>query len=216
MGLEHDNPNAASQDAPRTQRLTADESRAVIARWQRERVEQTGLTDHPAVPDVAEGLDIPIEEVQRLLGEVRALRLEEERALAQDLLEVRLAEEESQLAEVQRQRVQLRREPAHRQRRTAPHEQWVQVKPGVWEDLTVAPPAWGYSEHEGLESQHVGRTLTKVCALVTFFCLIAAALALSGVFDSHRLAPCYVNGEPMPTGACRGVGQATDGDSPNK
>ena len=60
-------------------------------------MEQTGLTDHPAVPDVAEGLDIPVEEVQRLLAEVRARRLEEERLLAQEqeLSEVRLAEEET-------------------------------------------------------------------------------------------------------------------------
>lgn len=69
MGLQHDNPNLPPQSPPRTQRMTADESRAVIALWQQERVEQTGLTDHPAVPDVAEGLDIPVEEVQRLLGE---------------------------------------------------------------------------------------------------------------------------------------------------
>lgn len=196
--------------------MTADESCAVIDQWQRERVEQTGLTDRPAVPDVAEGLDIPVEEVQRLLGEVRALRLEEERALAEEQAQVRLAEEERMLAEAQRQRARLRRTWTPRQRRATSSRRWAEVKPGVWEDLTVAPPAWGYSEHEGLESQRVGRTLTKVCALVTFFCLIAAALALSGVFHSHRLAPCYVNGEPMPTGACHGVGQATDGDSPNK
>ena len=92
--------------------MTADESRAVIDLWQRERVEQTGLTDRPAVPDVAEGLDIPVEEVQRLLGEVRARRLEEERALAQEqeLSEIRLAEEERRLAEIRRQRAELRRE----------------------------------------------------------------------------------------------------------
>ena len=47
--------------------MTADESRAVIDLWQQERVEQTGLTDKPAVPDVAEGLDITVEDVQRLL-----------------------------------------------------------------------------------------------------------------------------------------------------
>ena len=114
MGLQHDNPNALPQDAPRTQRLTADESRAVIARWQQERVEQTGLTDRPAVPDVAEGLDIPVEEVQRLLAEVRALRLEEGAELAreQELAEIHLAEEERRLAEVRRHRAELRRERA--------------------------------------------------------------------------------------------------------
>ena len=80
MGLHYDNPNPPGDDPLRTQRMTADEAASVIALWQQERVEQTGLTDRPAVPDVAEGLDIPVEEVQRLLGEVRARRLEGERA----------------------------------------------------------------------------------------------------------------------------------------
>jgi len=103
----------------RTQRMTADESRAVIALWQQERVEQTGLTDKPAVPDVAEGLDITVEDVQCLLQEVRAKRLEEERALAteQELSQIRLAEEERKLAEIRRQRAELRREQAEAERR---------------------------------------------------------------------------------------------------
>ena len=98
----------------RAQRMTADESRAVIDLWQQERVEQTGLTDRPAVPDVAEGLDITVEDVQRLLQDVRARRVEEEHALAveQELSEIRLAEEERKLAEVRRQRAELRREQA--------------------------------------------------------------------------------------------------------
>ena len=116
-----------NQDAPqntpalRSQRMTADEAKAVIDLWQRERDEQTGLTDRPAVPDVAEGLNIGTEDVQRLLGEVRERRAEEERALAyeQELAEIRraederrLAEEERKLAEVRRQRAELRREQA--------------------------------------------------------------------------------------------------------
>ncbi len=108
MGLRHDNPNLPPQSQLRAQRLTADESRAVIDLWQRERVEQTGLTDHPAVPDVAEGLDIPVEEVQRLLVEVRARRLEEERLLAQEQAQIGLAEEENRLAAIQLQRAELR------------------------------------------------------------------------------------------------------------
>ena len=107
-----------SDDSLRTQRMTADEAKSVIDLWQQERVEQTGLTDKPAVPDLAEGLDVPIEEVQRLLGEVRAQRVEEERALAQEqeLSEVRLAEEERRLAEIRRQRAELRREQAESER----------------------------------------------------------------------------------------------------
>ena len=134
MGLQHDNPNALPQDAPRTQRLTADESRAVIARWQQERVEQTGLTDRPALPDVAEGLDIPVEEVQRLLAEVRAQRLEEERALAKELVKSHIAEQEHRLAEIRRQRAQLQQRQAHPKGRIRARGRWLEVKPGVWED----------------------------------------------------------------------------------
>ncbi len=114
----------------RAQRMTADESRAVIAQWQQERVEQTGLTDKPAVPDVAEGLDITVEDVQRLLQDVRAKRLKEERSLAleQELAEIRLAEEERKLAEIRHQRAELRREqaevranPPRRTPRVEPH-----------------------------------------------------------------------------------------------
>ena len=103
----------------RVQRMTADESRAVIDLWQQERVETTGLTDKPAVPDVAEGLDVSVEDVQRLLMEVRARRLEEEGRLAaaQELSEIRLAEEERKLAEIRRQRAELRREQAEAGRR---------------------------------------------------------------------------------------------------
>jgi len=105
----------------RSQRMTADEAKAVIDLWQRERDEQTGLTDRPAVPDVAEGLDIGVEDVQRLLAEIRERRAGEERALAyeQELAEIRLAEEERKLAEVKRQRAELRRESVEAGRGTS-------------------------------------------------------------------------------------------------
>jgi hypothetical protein len=101
-----------SDDSLRTQRMTADEAKSVIDLWQQERVEHTGLTDRPTVPDVAEGLDIGVEDVQRLLAEVRAQRVEEERALAleQELSEIRVAEEDRKLSEIRRQRAELRRE----------------------------------------------------------------------------------------------------------
>jgi hypothetical protein len=102
----------------RAQRMTADESRAVIELWQQEQTELTGLTDKPAVPDVAEGLDITVEDVQRLLQNVRARRLEEARRLAQEQTELRLAQEERKLAEVQRQRAGLHREQAEARRRS--------------------------------------------------------------------------------------------------
>ncbi len=119
MAQEYQQPVDSTSEPPHTQRMTAAEARAVIDLWQQERVEQTGLTDKPAVPDVAEGLDITVEDVQRLLSEVRARRLEEERALTveQFVMVVRLAEEERKLAETQRQRADLRREQAEAERR---------------------------------------------------------------------------------------------------
>ncbi len=127
MAQQFEQPSEANL---RVQRMTADESRAVIALWQQERVEQTGLTDKPAVPDVAEGLDITVEDVQRLLQDVRTKRLEEERALAleQELAEMRLAEEERKLAETQRQWAELRREQAEAKRRVE-----------LWSSQTYAP-----------------------------------------------------------------------------
>ena len=117
MGLQFQ-----QDDSLRAQRMTADEAKAVIDLWQQERVEQTGLTDQPAVPDVAEGLDIGVEDVQRLLQEVRTCRAEEERALAQEqeLSQIRLAEEERKLAEIQRQRAELRREQMDRYQQRFP------------------------------------------------------------------------------------------------
>lgn len=105
-------------DSPRAQRMTADEAKFVIDLWQQEQAEQTGLTDKPAVPDVAEGLDISITDVQHLLADVRARREAEEAQLAQEqeLSEIRLAEEERKLAEVRRQRAELRREQAEVER----------------------------------------------------------------------------------------------------
>ncbi len=133
----------------RAQRMTADEAKAVIDLWQRERDEQTGLTDRPAVPDVAEGLDIGVEDVQRLLAEVREHRVGEERALAyeQELAEIRLAEEERKLAEVKRQRAELRRERMGTERRQGQTEeerllaedrQWWEQTPRQWPSPPLA------------------------------------------------------------------------------
>ena len=197
MGLQHDNPNALPQAAPRTQRLTADESRAVIALWQQERVEQTGLTDRPAVPDVAEGLDIPVKEVQRLLAEVRAQRLEEEAKLARErkLAKAmrRLAEEEARLAEVQQQRDAARLTKAERRGRNAEDEtvpwevwkathspaQWVETTPNTWEDMNQQ------------SSPHLTQVSTKIgtALLCLVWGLVLSLLAsigwISGLFGPH-------------------------------
>ena len=112
-------PSSPPPSALRAQRLSPDEARAVIDLWQAEQVEQTGLTDRPAVPDVAEGLDLSVEDVQRLLAEVRTRREAESRLLAQEqeLAEIRLAEEQRKLAEIQRQRAELGRVAAETERR---------------------------------------------------------------------------------------------------
>ena len=203
MGLKHDNPNVASQDAPRTQRMTADESRAVIARWQQERVEQTGLTDHPAVPDVAEGLDIPIEEVQRLLGEVRALRLEEERRLARERKRakamLRLVEEEARLTEVQQQRAEMRLAKAERRGKGASGRQSAEDEPVPWEvwKATHTPVKWEQTElgvWEDVNQQsppHLTSTSTKIGMALHYLVwgLVLSLLAcvgwISGLFGLH-------------------------------
>jgi len=76
------------------ERMSRDEARAVIDLWQQGRL---GLNDLPSVPDVAEGLDISVEEVQQLLAEVRAAREERERGVAQE--QERLEQELAQLAQ---------------------------------------------------------------------------------------------------------------------
>ena len=116
-------PSSPPPSALRAERLSADEARAVIDLWQAELVEQTGLTDRPAVPDVAEGLDLSVEDVQRLLAEVRTRRDAESRLLAheQELAEIRLAEERRKLAEIQRQRAELARVAAEEQRQETDH-----------------------------------------------------------------------------------------------
>lgn len=135
MAQEYEQP-VDSMASPRTQRMTAAESRAVIDLWQQERVEQTGLTDRPALPDVAEGLDITVEDVQRLLMEVRARRLEEERALAAERelarSERRLAEEQASLAETRRQRAEFRRQ--------AEEDAWRNAVP--WQPPQAASRSW--------------------------------------------------------------------------
>ena len=122
-------PSSPPPSALRAERLSADEARAVIDLWQAEQVEQTGLTDRPAVPDVAEGLDLSVEDVQRLLAEVRTRRDAESRLLAyeQELAEIRLAEqkrtlaeEQRKLAEIQRQRAEFARIAADAQQREDP------------------------------------------------------------------------------------------------
>ena len=197
MGLQHDNPNALPQDAPRTQRLTADESRAVIARWQQERVEQTGLTDRPALPDVAEGLDIPVEEVQRLLAEVRAQRMEEEAELARERKLVksmrRLAEEEARLAEVQQQRTEARLTKAERRGRSAEDEavpwevwkathtpaKWAETTPNIWEDVNQQSPP-----HLSQEGTKIGAALLYIVWSLVLSLLVFAGW-VSGFFGPH-------------------------------
>ena len=163
MAQEYQQPVGGTA-SPRTQRMTAAESRAVIDLWQQERVEQTGLTDRPAVPDVAEGLDITVEDVQRLLSEVRARRLEEER----------------KLAEVRRQRAALRQHQQPRQ--FVPRSQWVEIKPGVWEDAGL--PGYSYVDFNQLApnpqdaSKQVQPLAIRFAAALAKVILLSLTLAL--------------------------------------
>ncbi len=177
MAQEQQQQPVGSTTSPRTQRMTAAESRAVIDLWQQERTEQTGLTDRPAVPDVAEGLDITVEDVQRLLTEVRARRLEEECALAteRELSEVRLAEEERKLAEVRRQRAALRQHQKPGQ--LVPRSQWVEVKPGIWEDAGL--PGYSYADFNQLapNPQEASKQVQPVA--IRFAAALAKVIILS-------------------------------------
>lgn len=183
--------------------MTADEARAVIALWQQERVAQTGLTDRPAVPDVAEGLDVPVEEVQHLLGEVRARRVEEERGLAQEQelaqAEAHLAEEEFELASIQQRRADMRLAKAEHRiqaesdrqgveiepvpwevwKAAHPPVKWVETKPNIWEDVNQQSPP------------HLTSAGTKVGAALLYlvWSLALSLLAwigwLSGLWGPH-------------------------------
>ena len=100
--LSLDNQGRPSTANPlRVQRMTAEEAQAVIALWQSERFAQAGLIDHPAVLDVAEGLDVSPEEVLRLLAEVRVMQ-----ARAQADAQAVLAEEGRRAVEFQRRQAE--------------------------------------------------------------------------------------------------------------
>lgn len=93
-------------------RLTEREMEDVIALWQQE--QDAGLSERPRAEDVAEGLNVPVSEVERLLQVVRAQRAEEEKRLAKEQAKLetetqRVRDEQEMLAGLQRQRVQVRR-----------------------------------------------------------------------------------------------------------
>lgn len=101
-----------SENEPPTERMTDDERRAVIARWQ----EQRGFapSDEATLPDVAEGLDISVVDAARLLAEIRAERAEAERKIREeqtrlDHAQQMLSQLEQSLAEVDGQRENARR-----------------------------------------------------------------------------------------------------------
>lgn len=56
-----------SDDTPRPQRMTAEEAKAVIDLW----TQQQDSGNAPSVNDVAEGLNIPADQVEQLLRQVR-------------------------------------------------------------------------------------------------------------------------------------------------
>lgn len=95
------------ENTPPTERVTDDERRAVITRWQ----EQRGFapSDEATLPDVAEGLDISVADAARLLAEIRAERaaahqaeLDARRAALEDAeTAARLAEAQARQAEAQ-------------------------------------------------------------------------------------------------------------------
>ena len=195
MPQQFDNQDPAPSLIPlRSQRMTAEETRSVIDLWQQE---QTQLTDRPAVPDVAEGLNVSVEDVQRLLAAVREKRAEEERALAyeQGLAHIRLAEahrtlaeEERKLAEVRRQRADLARERPAGAKYVKARPLRVEAEPLPWEEAKLFLPvkaenpfpwtetelsAWeDETEDESVEAyQSESARIARVFGSLTLFCL---------------------------------------------
>ncbi len=193
-----------SSEPARAQRLTEQETQAVIALWQRERVEEGGLTNKSALPDVAEGLDIGVDDVRRLLDRVRALRAEEEKLLAQDQIEaeleqIRLAEEERQLAEVRRQRAEVQRQRAERRRQSTEAEAW-------------ESPQW---IAEQTSANGVRATVTTKDGFVTVFAilliaatvmwLLVSAISPHSGANSSAPQPCYINNNPTSAADCYAI-----------
>ncbi len=180
------------QDSLRSQRMTEDEARAVIHLWQQEETDNSGLTSRPAVPDVAEGLNVSLEDVQRLLAQVRAQREEEEQQFTQDwwlleLEQIRLAEEERRLAEIQRQRAELQREHSERlRRRTARRTQAEEAS-----DLVVYPQSEFPS---ALSAQSERRNVMAVIAVIIFVLMVVSLRA--GIFTN---SPSSLAGNPPGT-----------------
>jgi hypothetical protein len=137
-----------SEEPLRAQRMTADEAASVIALWQQEQTEQTGLTDQPAVPDVAEGLDITVEDVQRLLQAVRTRQAEEVRLLAQEQelaeAEMQLAKEQAKLTDIQRQRAEVQLPNTGKRKKGTPRWKNKIIEPipwEVWKAAQASPPS---------------------------------------------------------------------------
>ena len=160
MAQQFEQPLETS-DQLRAQRMTAKESRAVIDLWQQEQTEQTSLTDKPAVPDVAEGLEITVEDVQRLLQTVRARREDEVRLLAQEQAELRRHQKPRQLVA---------------------RSQWIEVKPGIWEDAGL--PGYSYIDFNQLSpnpqeaSKHVQPLAIRFAAALAKVILLSLTVGL--------------------------------------
>lgn len=100
------------ENTPPTERMTDDERRAVIARWQQQR--GFAPSDAASLPDVAEGLNISVADAARLLAEIRAERAEAECKIQEGQARLVQAQQmlenlERSLAEADEQRANARR-----------------------------------------------------------------------------------------------------------
>lgn len=121
------------------QRLSAEEARAVIGLWQQRRDAEGGQVDLPSIPDVAEGLDISVEDAARLLGEVRARQAQKQQQRQADDQQTLLLEK-IQRAEERRQRAELRRERAEWQRQQAEEQRLLAGEQRHWHRPAVRLP----------------------------------------------------------------------------
>jgi hypothetical protein len=179
MNQQHQ--DSENSEPLRSQRMTEDEACAVIGLWQQEQTDNGGLTTSPAVPDVAEGLDIAVEDVQRLLAQVRAQREDEENLLTleqwqAELEQIRLDEEERKLAEIRRQRAELQRQQAKNRRRAdiAPLSSSFYLEPPTSEEMAEV------ARRQTAERRESGKLIfimVIVMILLSAFGLVLAFLA---------------------------------------
>lgn len=165
--------------------MTEEEARQVIDLWMRH---QDVTTNAPSLADVAEGLGIPVTQVNTLLAEVRARRQAEERRLAREQRRLedeqrRLAEERRRLERARRQTATVRsqRQKMYRSRagRRATNLFGVSVEAVALILLTLVTCAWTLVTFGLLSALWENLDAAAVFEFLVFFAVDSGVIALS-------------------------------------